>query len=321
MRGAEQAERDERRRLRDHEHAVRGAELVPRADAERGARVARERDDDEADQGDRRVAREHDREALAVELVAQQHDRQQPAEPHRGEHEVQPERGDRGVVPCGAGGVALLRHRHQGGHGEHRDERERRVVAHGEAQHGHGGGDERGGEPRLPELDRGDELPELLAERLAEVEGLARDDEEREDAGRGARDREHGGGCRGDVEGDVELAPLRGERPHRQHERADHAGRAQVHEELGDGQAESGDRTGVLDGERRGAAAVREARERREERDGEEHGGAEHADGAGHRTSLDVVGWDSPACRRPRRGARPMPHAPSGDSGATWPRP
>ena len=84
------------------------------------------------------------------------------------------------------------------------------MVAHREAQHGHGGGDERRGEPRLAELDRGDELPELLAERLAEVERLAGDDEEREDAGRGARDGEHGGGCRGDVERDVELAPLRG---------------------------------------------------------------------------------------------------------------
>ena len=90
------------------------------------------------------------------------------------------------------------------------------------------------------------------------------------------------------------------ERPHRQHERADHAGRAEVHEELGDGQAVADDGTGVLDGERRGAAAVREARERREERDGEEHGGAEHADGAGHRTSLDVARLRS----SPRRAGR-----------------
>ena len=47
----------------------------------------------------------------------------------------------------------------------------------------------------------------------------------------------------------------------------------------------------------------------RDERDGEEHGGAEHADGAGHRTSLDAVAR-VPA-RSDRRGPRqpPLPRA------------
>ena len=347
LRRAEQAQRDERRHLHEHEHAVGRAQLVPRADAERGVRVPGQGHDDEGDERDRRVPREHDRQPVTVELPAEQHDREQPAEPDRREHEVQPERRDRGVVTRGARRVALLRHRHEGRDGEHRHEHERRVVAHREAQHRDGGGDEGGGEPRLAEGDRRDELAELLAELGAEGERLAGDDEEREDAGGGAGDGEHGSGCRGDVEGEVELAALRRERPHREHERADHARRAQVHDELGDGEAVAGDGTRVLDGERRGAAAVREAREHRDERDGEEHGGAEHADGAEHRTSLDAAARvparsdhrgpralrHSPApaatppgsgpppgvhARRPRRGARPLPHAPSEVSDTTY---
>ena len=206
----EQSEGDERGDLHEHEAAVGRGELVPGADAQRGARIPRERDDDEADEGDRRVARDDDGQSVGAELALQQHDRDQPAEPHRREDEVQAERRDRGGVPGGSGGVPLLRQRHERCDREHRDEGERRVVAHREAEHRDRRRDERRREPGLPELDRRDELAELLAEQVAEVERLAGHEQEREEARRRARDRHHGSGCRGHVEREIELALLRG---------------------------------------------------------------------------------------------------------------
>ncbi len=289
LRRTEEPERDERRDLREHQHAVWGAQLRPGPDAKGRARIPRDRDDDEADERDRGVAGEHHLQTFRAELGAQQHDREESAEPHGCEDEVQAERRDRGVVPRGAGGVPLLRHRHERGHREHRHEHEGGLVAHGEAQHRDGGGHERGREPCLAERDRGDELSELLPEDVGELECLARDDEEREDPGGGARDGEHRSGCRGDVEGRVVFASLRGERPDGEHQRAEHSGRAEVHQQLGDREPPPRDRPRILDREGNGAAAVHEGRGHRDERDGEEHGRTEHADGAGHRTSLDGV--------------------------------
>ena len=52
----EQAERDERRDLRDHENAVRRREVVDALDPDLSAHVPRHRNDDETHERDRRVA-------------------------------------------------------------------------------------------------------------------------------------------------------------------------------------------------------------------------------------------------------------------------
>ena len=62
-----QPERDERRDLDEDEAAVRRGEFIEIADAQRRARIARQRHDDEADERDRGVPREHDRQPLGAE--------------------------------------------------------------------------------------------------------------------------------------------------------------------------------------------------------------------------------------------------------------
>ena len=137
---AEAAQRDERSDLDEHEDAVRRGEFIEIADAQRRARIARQRHDDEADERDRRVAREHDRQPVGAERRCSSTIVSSPPSQTAANTRCRPSARDRRVVARGARRVALLRHGHEGGDGEHRHEHERGVVAHREAQHGDGGG-------------------------------------------------------------------------------------------------------------------------------------------------------------------------------------
>ena len=114
----------------------------------------------------------------------------------------------------------------------HGHEDQRGVVAHGEAQHGDEGADERRREPGLAERDRREELAEGGTEAIVEGERRVGDREEGEEAGGAGGDGEDAGGCRRDVERPVELVLIGAQRPAHEHERADHAGGTEVHEQL-----------------------------------------------------------------------------------------
>ena len=178
--GAERPERDERDDLGDEERAVRRCETLERADADLRAHEPGDRDDDEGNEGEGRVAREHSAESIA-ESAAREHESEQAPHPDGREDAVQVHGRDRRVVVGRAARVPRLRDRPHGGDGEHEHTGQERGRAHGEAEHGDDSRDECRREPRLPELALGEERGEQLAEAVVERDRLEEDAEEDEE--------------------------------------------------------------------------------------------------------------------------------------------
>ncbi len=173
--------RDDGRDLDEHEDAVRCEQVRERTDTDLRRRRPGDRDEHEAPERDARVPADDERQTVAVEDRTDEDDHHESADPQRGADEVQPERGDRGVVTRGAGGVPLLRERDETDHRDAGGEGDHAPPAHGEAEHRHGGGDEDGDEPGEPEVRAGEEHPHRLPELLVERDLRPRDAEEREE--------------------------------------------------------------------------------------------------------------------------------------------
>jgi hypothetical protein len=157
---------------------------------------------------------------------------------------VQPQGDHGGAVVGGAAGVTLLGEGQLAEQGAGGDERQKGLVAHGEAQHGHRGGEESRAEPGLAELDRGEEGGEPLTEPVVEGE-LHAERQEREQARPERRHGPHGGGAGRDIEG-AAVGPLLGaEREAGEHQRPERDGGGEVHQQLRRGEPEAHERPGI----------------------------------------------------------------------------
>ena len=140
---SEDTERDDRSGLHEHERAVRGGQVRERArpgsapTRPRRRRPARSSRAPRWSTGRRRVraGRPGTTPRTRVSITI-------PPIHTRGADQVQPERGDGGVVAGGAGGVPLLRERHEADHRDARRQGDHAPGPDGEAQDGDGRRDE-----------------------------------------------------------------------------------------------------------------------------------------------------------------------------------